>query len=189
MSFYSWLDCSTQKSIANKHTGEHRTAYLLQPNGAPSIEEAAYDGYGTFAGRNVYAWFLENNAEHFGLTLDGLSERTKFCLGVEILDGHVYLDTATGEYWADEMMLVDAEGLGDALSEILKAPISFYEDEQLIPEFNEGVGKLMSTGRFKCVDISSCIEIKYPIKLSHNPEARYEDHPASAECPNQGFFM
>lgn len=189
MSFYSWLDCSTQKSIANKHTGEHRTAYLLQPNGAPSIEEAAYDGYGTFAGRNVYAWFAEANAGHLGVSLDGLNERTKFCLGIELLEGHLYLDTVTGEYWADDMIVVDAEGLGETLSSILKTPITFYDNEEHIPEFEAGVSDLVKAGRFKFTQISNLIEIRYPIKISLNADAKYEEYSGSKVCPKQGYFF
>ena len=31
-------------------------------------------------------------------------------------------------------------------------------------------------------------EIKYPLKFSQNPDARYEDLEAAERCPNQGYF-
>ena len=61
MGFFSWKTADTKESILNVHTGEHRTVYLLQPDGKPPIEETAYDGYGIFGGVDAYVWLADNN--------------------------------------------------------------------------------------------------------------------------------
>jgi hypothetical protein len=50
MGFFSWKTADTDESIANVHTGNHKTVFLLQPDGAEPIEDRAYDGYGRFGG-------------------------------------------------------------------------------------------------------------------------------------------
>ena len=49
MGFFSWNTADTNESIANReapHPNAGRTSYLLQPNGAPPIQEDDYVGYG-----------------------------------------------------------------------------------------------------------------------------------------------
>ena len=63
MGFFSWKTADTKESIRNIYTGQHRTVYLLQPNGKPPIEEPAYDGYGRFGGIDAYAWLAAQNLD------------------------------------------------------------------------------------------------------------------------------
>ena len=79
MGFFSWKTADTNESIANReapHPNAGRTVYLLQPNGAPPIQEDDYVGYGVFGGVDAFAWLAEMN----GLGTPGLriEERRSF---------------------------------------------------------------------------------------------------------------
>lgn len=55
MGFFSWETSDTNKSIPNIYSSRNTfPVYLLLPHGG-YLEETAYEGYGDFAGQDVYA--------------------------------------------------------------------------------------------------------------------------------------
>lgn len=187
MGFFSWKSADDKVSIMNCHTPDCRTVYFLLPNGQPPIQEDSYDGYGVFGDTNAYEWLLEENAEHLGLNLDGLDSEQAYMAGVHLAVGSFCKDIATGEYWVYERnkscfeLLVSGVEPGAVVN-------SFVNWGHKIPRYGASANELVEAGDFKQIDVSEMLEIKYPIKLSFNPEAKYEDLPASEICPNQGYF-
>lgn len=62
MGFFSWKTADTNKSISNVYSNRDTfTVYVLQPNGLPPLKEDSYQGYGEFAGRDIYALVAQWN--------------------------------------------------------------------------------------------------------------------------------
>lgn len=187
MGFFSWKTCDTNESVMNVHTPNCRTVYFLQPDGKPSIMEDSYDGSGVFGDTSAYEWLLEENAEHLGLNLDSISSEQAYMAGAHLAEGTLCKDIATGEYW----VYAPQKGCFQFLvSEVEPEAVinTFVNWGHKIPEYGTSANDLVKTGAFKRIDVSEILEIKYPIKLSFNFEAKYEDYPASENCPNQGYF-
>lgn len=187
MGYFSWQTCDSEASIMNVHSGESRTTYLLQPNGKPSIKEVEYDGYGIFNGVDAYVWLAEQNAEQLGIDLSGMDKETRRMLGIEIGVGYTALEVETGEYWCTDR---DAENLKILTKNKPNVTLNIIAHWDVVPpQFNgKTANDLVEDGTFKMVNTSALLNIKYPIKLSFNPEAVYENHPASEPCPRQGYF-
>lgn len=188
MGFFSWICCDQAESVANVHTGMCKTVHLLQPNGKPVITEEAYEGYGYFGDVNAYIWLIENNANHLGIDLAGAGDDTKYAAGVCLAVGYVCEHRTTGELWCYAPNLESVKLL---FSGSFKPPVinTFDHWGAIIPAFDATANNMVESGWFERKQVSELLGVRYPIKLSFNPEARYENHPASAECPNQGFFM
>lgn len=181
MGFYSYLTCDTKESIANVHSvRECRPVYLLQPGGKEPIFEPEYDGYGEFGGVQSCTWLARQNAESLGLDLTGLTEDEVHLMGIGLSVGSLFKDTESDEYW-----------------------FVFHNYSQLIPEANyfqgtfdvpidekdgRSANELVESGVFERIDIKDYLEIPYPLKFSFDKDAVYEDHEASEDCPDQGFF-
>lgn len=55
MGFFSWVTSDTKKSISNIYSGRGTfPVYVLCPDGT-RIREDAYEGYGKFGGKDIYA--------------------------------------------------------------------------------------------------------------------------------------
>lgn len=187
MGFFSWKTADDKVSIMNCYTPDCRVVYLLQPNGKPSIMEDSYEGYGVFGDTNAYEWLLEENAEHLGLNLDGLDSEQVYMAGVHLAVGSFCKDIATGEYWVYERDKSCFELLVSSVEP--DAVINTFANwGSKIPRYGVSANELVEAGKLHNADVSEMLEIKYPIKLSFNPEAKYEDLPASEICPNQGYF-
>ena len=174
MGVFSWLTSDTEKSI---QWGVKRTAYLLQPGGQPSIAEPCYEGYGRFGGVDAYVWLFENNKQLFKGDTSELTDEQKRIVGIYLEDGEVCQDPETGQIYH-----VDADLSCIVPGEIIR----YYFDE--VPGFGgKTVRELLDSGRFTKVPVSQFVKIKYPLKFSFNPEARYEHLPAAKPCPWQGM--
>jgi hypothetical protein len=178
MGFFSWKTADSQRSIANAHTDKVRTVYLLQPNGKPPIKEPEYEGYGVFAGVDAYVWLTETNAESLGLDLAALSDEEKRHIGIQLSVGSCYQDRETGEIWHiyhDGRQLVPGRYFAGTYG-------------ALIPEFGDCANDLIASGRLVERSIAELRGLTYPLKFSFREDARYEDLPASDDCPHQGYF-
>jgi len=82
MGFFSFTTADTQEPIRNKHTGESKPVYLIQPKGAP-ICEPAYDGYGIFGGVDIYVWIAEQNSPYSEDTTN-MTEEEKRDWGIKL---------------------------------------------------------------------------------------------------------
>lgn len=62
MGFFSWKTSDTDKSISNTNSSRGPlSVYVLCPDGS-KLYEPQYEGYGVFAGRDVYALVAQWNA-------------------------------------------------------------------------------------------------------------------------------
>jgi hypothetical protein len=180
MGFFSWKTADTKESIANDKSGHpngRRPVYLLRPDGKGSVGGKPYGGYGFFDRVNAYKWLARNNtrfnSEHVGILLD--------C--GDVAKGH------DGKYY---MFGHDAEELA-----LLKDHIG--EDAEVV-HYSSGLDAItvngetktyndwLAGGEFTRIYYSELVNIRYPLKFSYDPNAVYEDHPASENCPAQGFF-
>lgn len=69
----------------------------------------------------------------------------------------------------------------NALIQLAKDNSHLYEGEDLDEEVLFHLGVELLVGERKH-------EVKYPLKFSFDPKCKYEDHPASLDCPHQGYF-
>lgn len=177
MGFFSFKTCDSEKSIRNAHTGRHKTVYLLKPNDEDPIEELAYNGYGVFGGVDCFEWLYEANAEALNLPTN-ISDSEKRNLGVGMDVGTVCKDVETGEIWSIFHDYTPITG-GKAFIYSYAAPI---------PEYGKSANDLLGEGRFQAIPVNVLVDIPFPLKFSFSKRAVYEDHPASENCPDQGFF-
>lgn len=64
MGFFSWKTQDTNKSIANKYSNEPTfTVYMVNPLTGEQFEEADYEGYGEFGGKDYYELLAEINGK------------------------------------------------------------------------------------------------------------------------------
>jgi len=180
MGFFSWNTADTNESISNIHSDRGaRPVYLLQPDGKPAILEDAYNGYGVFGGKDAHIWLMETNAEVLGVSLNSLTTEQIRGMGISLDCGTFCVDTETGENWiiyhADGRALIRANYFA-----------GMYSD--MIPQFGSTANELIQSGRFVKRNIRDVCTITYPLKFSFDPEAVYEDLPASTSCDSQGFF-
>lgn len=171
MGFFSWKSCDDKRSIPNNFSGKPmKPVYLLQPNGLPSIQEIMYEGYGRFNGIDAYEWLAQMNFGDASLR-------------------NVAINADCGNYYEDESALyicsmhLKADQLQKVLRNNKKQIIEFYHYESKLPN---GLTPNLCVAQ-KLWEVKT-IALKYPIKLSFNPNARYEDHSASLSCEYQGFF-
>lgn len=175
MGFFSWLTADTNESIRNRYTGEHLTVYLLQPGNQPPIREDAYEGYGVFGGVDAHDWLARQNLS--AEKLAGLSDEQVRMLGVSLGCGNYYVDSVTGRkisifHWGGD--IIDPE--------IAYYPVSY---EQPLADFDgKKPNELIAEGRL----VATPYPCDRPLKFSFHPNARYEDLPASKDCPDQGYF-
>lgn len=115
-----------------------------------------------------YVEFANANAEHIGVTLEGVTDDVKRLLGIELAEGHVYVDTHTGGIWCEDMVIAgDAEPIKQMFLDMFKKPVTFHDFNDSVPGFgsNTGLAKLVESGRFKWTKISDLVELKHSVEL------------------------
>ncbi|MCO4319975.1 hypothetical protein [Aliidiomarina quisquiliarum] len=181
MGFFSKLTADTNESIPSSAVAQHKPVYLIQPNGKPPVREDSYEGFGVIGGVNWFVWLAKENAEKLNLDLDALSDDDLFHIGIGIDCGYVKKDRKTDEYWV--IFHRHEQAMGSVDVNVFRGT---YSD--VIPELGASANELVESGRFISVPIAEVTPDLFSIKLSHNPDAIYEDLPASKDCPFQGFF-
>lgn len=181
MGFFSWRTCDTDESVAApeaNHPRARQMVYLLQPNGLPALT-GIYDGYGGLSGEtDIYAWLGRWNRHQLPsaiATNDAAPEQ----LGMLVEMGSYFEDQQTGKRWYcgfHPISNVAPDGYH-----------SFGRFDEPVDGIGETPIQMMESGRW--VERNFVEEPEYPIKLSFDPLARYEDQPASPICPDQGFFF
>lgn len=169
MGYFSWRTADTGESIWNVGSGMHpgKPVYLLQPNGLPAICEPLYAGYGVFGGVSAYAWLARMNMPE--LSAQALNEDALTDIGIA-LEAGFYLDPKTGARWS--------------FGGIHPGTSAFSAYDQRVAGYVLNPNKLIMVG----IWVKRKVELRYPLKFSFDPGARYEDLPSSAICPYQGFF-
>jgi hypothetical protein len=173
MGFFSKLTCDTQESVASIHSGHPnalKPIYMLQPHGIAPLKQDTYEGYGV-VGINWFEWLSYAN---YGVANN--------MLGV-FLDCGKYLEDENGVVYACKMH-IDEASLRTVIGDETKI-VLFQDYASPIDELN---GLDMNTAMEKNIVRQCKPNVEYPVKLSYNPLAIYEENPASEDCPAQGFF-
>ena len=173
MGAFSWLTADTQESIPNVYSGHKnvgKKVYLLLPNG-DKIEEIEYKGYGEFGGQDAYEILAEQNFSHMD-KFSTLNKEKKRILGIAI----------GAEDWLVKDGVVYVSPIETSIIPFLKAILLDETDIQVLPDDVNWDG-------FESKTISELGASHYkPLKFSFNPEAKYDELPASQDCPHQGHF-
>lgn len=187
MGFFSWETCDTNESVMNSSTDQCKTVYFLLPDGKPALKEAEYDGYGVFADTDAYLWLIEVNAAHLGIDLSGIATELRRNMGISLAMGMVCKDTQTGNIWSFNHQAEANKALFGGHAK--ECTVNVFETWSTpIESFSASALELIDSGRFERVFVHELLELRYPIKVSFSPSASYHAHPASNECPNQGYF-
>ena len=176
MGFFSWETADTKESIPNIHANNDvanagRPVYLLQPNGEPPIKECAYAGHGRFGGVDAYEWLARMNFNNDDI-----------CLAINAECGNYYYCPENDTYYICTIHL-EPETLALVLNVDISKVKGFSHYDQVQPN-GETPNTLIKNERGE----KRKVALRYPLKFSFNPDAVYEDLPASKDCPYQGFF-
>lgn len=169
MGQFSWLDCVTGEQIIDNKV---RDVYVLVPKEfhdkyGERIKETCYDGYGNFGGFDIYDLVAEWNREK--LTHRMLTE----CLTT---------------LWVAEDIKWYISGLKEQMHKAQKL-LDYKEGVLTEDEMAEKYGKYWK--RELGIDIA-CYDkqnksLPFPIKITHNANAIYENCSPSLSDPNQGW--
>lgn len=171
MGFFSWLTADTKESVI---VNSRRRAYLLQPNGQKPIIAKRYDGFGSFGDTDAFSWCAKANIAPD--IIKTMTDSEIYGAGVALSMGNYYEDVNTKEKFA--IFHGPYRGLEPHIDKRIdnyETPLSQYD--------NQTPNQLIRQGIF----VARKYACKFPIKISYNPNAVYEDLPASEDCPNQGM--
>ena len=184
MGFFSWKTADSKESIANVHSERHnpaRPVYLLEPGGKPAKEsgivESHYEGYGVFGGVDAFVWLAEHNLPED--VLRGMSEEDRRDAGSSMDVGGVVRDRQTGKLYTVFHPVPFVENVTH-LGVHWDAPLGEFD--------GLSANKLVGQGRFEILPVSEIFPVRFPLKFSFDPEAIYENLPASETDPSQGYF-
>ena len=187
MGCFSWLDCDKRENRRPIRIGEK--AYLLVPKKFQNdygkvIETYSYDGYGHFCGCDVYDLVAEWNREYLSEDmLQPVPDVNKF-----------------GGLWSYEKDKLRKKGVSEEEVERLdreeqqkhwQNAVDYrqYRLEQMLA-FKDGeeIEDLRDIGiAIACYDEQNA-NLPYPIKISRNEKAVYEDCEPCLSDPDQGCF-
>lgn len=194
MGQFSWLDCITQEQILDN---KRRDVYVLVPKEFRDvyglrIKETYYDGYGNFGGYDIYDLVAEWNKAH--LTIDMLEECPTF-------------EQYGGLY---DFEKEDMKAKGKTDKEIEEADMAqrrhyyemgvarYHRRVEMLNDFKGGMSDAKMHDKYgddwkreigidiACYDEQNAA-LSYPIKITHNVNAIYEECKHSLSDPNQGW--
>lgn len=165
MGQFSWLDCKDDTQILDD---VYADVYVLVPKefGGGHIKETFYDGYGHFGGHDIYDLVAEWNRRH--LT-------------------HRMLKDCSIEDWNPRDLKYYIYGLRDQLhkAEMLMDYRDGMSDSKMIEkhgkDFKREIGIYIA-----CYNDQNFM-LPYPIKITHDANAIYENCIPSKSDPNQGW--
>lgn len=185
MGQFSWLDCENNSQIVDNKIAD---VYVLVPKefGGGHIHERCYDGYGNFGGRDVYElvadWNRKYLKEHPDFRIQSSIERIKYGI-TRLQESYI----KAGMEIPENIKIPDnVEEYGMKVSSF-----SWYDDycdlSMIKEEFQKKNGEYRGVGiDLACYDEDN-IALPYPIKITHNPDLKYEDCKPSLIDPNQGW--
>lgn len=147
-----------------------RPVYLLRPNGESSIETAQRETLGLHMVENAMLQLVYQNEDAIGIDACRFDRDECIGVGYSLLGGEVFRDTTTGDIWhikSDNRHLVPGHFVDCSLHEV-------------IPALGDSAVNLYKAGKLEVLPISQYLNLPHPLKFSFNPEAKYEDLPASA---------
>jgi len=170
MGQFSWLDCKTGEQVLDN---VRRDVYVLVPKefGGGHIKETCYDGYGRFGGHDIYELVAEWNRQYLDEdhVFPHAVERYKFVQEYQKTNPEYKenIKFKAGEFkWfsAYKNMELDKKGIEyvtDMNFRIIGIDIACYDEDNA--------------------------SLKFPIKITHDPDAVYEDCKPSLSDPDQGW--
>lgn len=111
MGFFSWHTMDTDEPIYNKWQSHSDIfdVYMVNPKTGEIFMETAYDGYGTFGGKDFYVLFAELNKEYISEELDWNDADKVRSAGIDLAfsksdygesEGYLYpLLLKSADYW------------------------------------------------------------------------------------------
>ena len=167
MGQFSWLDCKTREQVLDD---VRRDVFVLVPKefGGGHIKEKCYDGYGNFGEYDIYELVAIWNRET--ATKENMREPKREEWGIGE-DADRWFASAHKRYLADVEKL-----------ELFKEGIP---EEAMVELYGENYLRLIGIN-IACYDEQNAA-LAYPIKITHDPEAIYEDCGPSDSDPNQGW--
>jgi hypothetical protein len=181
MGFFSWTTSDSRKSIRNVRSIGCKTVYLLQPNGAPPIEEPAYNGYGVFGGVDAHVWLARMNLPKESLA--GLTDSQLRSAGIDMDCGNLLRIKKDGKLYG---VFHGASNIYKAMGIDVECFKGRWSDP--IPAFGMSPNQMIDAGLAEAINVLSVYAIRYPLKFSFDRNAKYEDLPAAGTDPNQGFL-
>jgi hypothetical protein len=190
MGYYSFLTADTRESIPVVDSGlPIRTVHLLQPDGLPPISEPAYEGRGVFGGVECYEWIARMNLPADAVPMDAvaseesserplrrLTDDQLHAVGLSLSCGRYFVHPASGDRFC-----IFHEGPDLVDPTIVRHAITYSAP---VPGYGRSANDMVADGTIE----DRHFEIARPLKLSFDPTARYEDLPASEDCPHQGIY-
>lgn len=167
MGQFSWLDCQNENRAIIDNVYEN--SYVLVPKeyGGGNIKEECYDGYGRFGEYDIYDLVAAWNKDY--VTIHNIRKPQREEWGKSRED-QKYFKYALKEYETRCQRLLDFQNL-------------------TTEEMNQKYSKnwLREIGiDIACGDRQNT-RLKFPIKITHDPNAVYEKCQPSKKDPNQGW--
>jgi len=180
MGCFSWLDCETGEQIL---CGKVRDVFVLIPKkfGGDHLKEIRYDGYGDFGGRDIYELVADWNKNDLdGLTFTELKPpvRTDYSglYAWEILD---LKKSGKSEEEIDKINEAKRDAQFSRALRVYEYNKSMVRDfptlsdDEMIEKYGEEYKRELGI-LIACYDEDNA-KLKYPIKITHNESAVYED--------------
>lgn len=170
MGQFSWLDCKTEEQVLDN---VRRDVYVLVPKefGGGHIKEECYEGYGVFGGHDVYDLVADWNREYIDPYMLKKPKRSNW----GDWDGadDAYESAVRG--WERERRKI---------ADFIKQEKS---NAQMAEEYGSGWKRIIGI-EIACYDEDNA-NLRYPIKITHDPNAIYEWCGISKGDPNQGWLV
>lgn len=122
-----------------------------------------------------YGEFAEANAKHIGVSLEDATDDVKRLFGIELAEGHIYVDTQTSDIWCEDMVITgSAKPIEKMFHDMFKKPVNFHDFQESLPGFNPDtlLAELVENGRFIWVEISAAVQLKYSAELLQTYECQ-----------------
>lgn len=163
MGQFSWLDCRTGEQVVDDKV---RDVYLLVPKefGGGHILETCYDGYGDFGTHDVYDLVALWNRDY--------------------IDASFLEAPAREDYVDEEWYNMAVERYKKECARLTDFQMHKCED-YMVSHYGSDYLRMVGID-IACYDKDN-VRLKYPIKITHDSTAVYEQCEPSLSDPNQGW--
>lgn len=180
MGQFSWLDCVTRKPIINDR---RKSVYVLVPKdfGGGHIREGVYNGYGDFGGHDIYDLVADWNKE--SATIANIAMCPEYSLKNMAIGVALSTNKEEYEYWEN-----DGINQLKRFFMLCKRMIDWQSgmsDEEMNEKYGSDWKRLIGI-YIACYDEQN-EALKYPIKITYDADAVYEECRPSWSDPNQGW--
>ena len=191
MGCFSWKDCVTKEQIRIGFYGKY--SYVLVPEefGGGHIAECCYEGYGEFGGYDIYELVALWNRKYLKTSIHRAPKKERYC-GLWPFEERQLREEGKSE---EEIAALDDEKREAHYQEALKRYerkkelfkrfiTSDKDDESIAEEFGNDLREI---GIDIACENKDNKKLKYPIKITYDEDAVYENCSYSLSDPNQGL--